>query len=130
MSRTYRKCTGSWFRNVHNRNRILSVKNLDEANSRVGYLYEDLDSGHIHKLGIRSSAIPPDPWEDIHISGAGEIRMPGKGNAINTGRNARRFMRNHKCSFRAFADVFYGSSGRFDSSVSLREDLIFKIKSD
>jgi hypothetical protein len=129
MSRTYRRYTDSYFRNPYHRHRIVAEKASHEAESAYGDEYNGIEKHMVTKLSIRCLSIPPDPWDDIRISGASEIYMPTPDKTKDISLTARRFMKNHKCTFGEFKYVFYESPKWFDSKNSLNKDVIFMIGS-
>jgi hypothetical protein len=130
MSRTYRTYTDSWFRNMHNRKRILSEKAALEAGLKSGDVYGGIEVSHVNKLIIRGSEIPPDDWDDFAISGTREIYPPKSGRNADIGLVARRFMKNHKCSYHAFKNALNASFTYFDKSELSNNNVIFQIQSD
>jgi hypothetical protein len=134
MSRTYRRIVPFYFRNIHHRKRLLSEKESHRAALVSGGEYENIEAFLVSKLSIDSYQIPPDPYiDDPSVSSAKEIcrffRKP-EFSPEDIPKVARRFAKNHKCSYSNFRRTFYGSSTFYNVQESLRKEVIFEIGSD
>jgi hypothetical protein len=134
MSRTYRKIIPFYFRNIHHRKRLLSEKESHQAAFISGDEYENIEAFLVSKLIIDSYQIPPDTYTDEPVvSSSREIssffRKPGF-LPEDKPEIARRFIKNHKCSYSDFLTTFYGSSTFYNIQESLKKEAIFEVESN
>jgi hypothetical protein len=114
---------------VHHRNRILKEKERDYSSVRSFDDYTELTKHQIAGFVIESNVIPPGSYDDPPVSGAREIYTPSPGQINNISRAARRFMQNHKCSYKDFINACFGQHWGYDMKESLKKDAIFVISS-
>ena len=127
MSRTYRRYYGGLWRGIGNRNRIRVEKALFDAEVARSEDYDNIDPRLVRNLIISGSELPPDPWDEINASyvETGKKLKKVRATDPHLSQIARKFTRNHKCTYHDFLNVIDRHS---DYSDWEREGVIFEME--